>query len=293
MNKENWMKDLDGAKPVSMMNIPGTHDSATQFMNSTMPKLYRCQDKSIIQQIKLGARFIDARLEYKNKHFRFVHSIGDCRSAKPWNSALLYFDDVLADIKLFLKTNPSETILLSVKMDDGKNSDVFYREFYNAYIKDNKELWHLENRIPHLDEVRGKIVLVRRCILGDSSFSSLNNGLDFSFWEDQSSCKSTLPLPCWLGNEKNEKAIIQDRFRLEKEAKWQKAAVTMFEDYEPQPNMMALNFLSAAGVPQKNAEYINAEFKKYKLPKKLLGVVIFDFIDSELATKIIDTNFEA
>lgn len=292
MNTENWMKDIDGTKSVSVINIPGTHDSATEFMNSTMPKLYRCQGISIIEQIKLGARYIDARLQYKNKHFRLVHSIGDCRSAKAWNSALLYFDDVLADIKLFLQSNPSETILLSVKMDDGRNTNVFYREFYNTYIKGNEELWYMENRIPILDEVRGKIVFCRRCILGDSSFSSLNNGLDFSFWEGQASCKSTLPLPCWFGNEKNEKAVIQDRFRLKKEIKWQKAVVTMFEDYEPQDGVMNLNFLSAAGIPKKNADYINAEFKKYELPKKLLGIVIFDFIDNELSRKIIDTNFE-
>lgn len=292
MNTQNWMKDLDGIKPLSLINIPGTHDSATQFMNSTMPCLYRCQNISIIEQVKLGARFIDARLQYKNKHFRFVHSIGDCRSGKQWNSVLLYFDDVLADFKLFLKANPSETILLSVKMDDGRNTNVFYREFFEAYIKDDEELWYLQNRIPKLDEVRGKIVLVRRCILGDSSFSSLNNGLDFSFWESQASCKSTLPLPCWFGNENNEKAIIQDRYRLKKEEKWQKAAITMFEDYAPEENMMALNFLSAAGVPQKNAVYINNEFKKYELPEKPLGTVIFDFITEELSVKIINTNFE-
>lgn len=292
MNTKNWMKDIDSKIPVSMINIPGTHDSATEFMNSIVPQFYRCQDKSIYEQIKLGARFIDARLQYKNKHFRFVHSIGDCRVAKPWNSALLYFDDVLADIKLFLTENPSETILLSVKMDDGNNADVFYREFYNAFIKDNKALWFLDNRIPCLGEIRGKIVFIRRCILGDNAFSSRDNGIDFSFWEDQSSCKSTLPLPCWFGSEKNEKAIIQDRYRLKKEDKWQKAAVTMFENYDPHENMMAFNFLSAAGIPQKNAEYINCEFKKYKLPKKPLGIVIFDFLDTELSEKIINTNFE-
>lgn len=290
MNSESWMRDIADNTPLSLLNIPGTHDSATQYVNSVIPQIFRCQDSSIAEQLKNGARFIDARLQYKNKHFRFVHSIADCRIAKPVNSYLLYFDDVYADIKSFLRANPSETVLLSVKMDDGRNTDVFYREFYRAFIEPEKNLWYMENRIPQLGAVRGKIILFRRCILGDGRLSSADNGLDFSYWEDQSACDSTLPLPCWFANAQNEKAVIQDRFRLKPEQKWSKAAVTMFCDYAPAADVMNLNFLSTAGNPKKNAAYINRAFEDFELPAKKLGIVIFDFLTKTLAQKIIQTN---
>lgn len=91
---------------------------------------------------------------------------------------------------------------------------------------------------------------------------------------------------------KNEKAIIQDRYALKKEEKWQSAVTTMLGDYRPHKNIMALNFLSTRGNPRENAEYINKMFSEYSLPDKPFGIIIFDFLTEALAEKVINTNTE-
>lgn len=95
------------------------------------------------------------------------------------------FDDILCDTAEFLKENPTETVIVSIKMDFGVNVKDFYKSFRSRYIDSQKDLWHTENKIPKLGAVRGKIVLMRRCMLGTNDLSSVDNGLDFSYWEDQ------------------------------------------------------------------------------------------------------------
>ena len=90
-------------------------------------------------------------------------------------------------------------------MDSGVNVKDFYKSFRSRYIDTQKDLWYTENKIPKLEAVRGKIVLMRRCMLGTNDLSSVDNGLDFSYWEDQKGTDSPLPLPCWFGKRKKTK----------------------------------------------------------------------------------------
>lgn len=168
-------------------------------------------------QLLSGARFLDIRLILSHNKFKAVHFFIRCRKEKELSSGTLLFDDILCDTAEFLKENPTETVIVSIKMDSGVNVKDFYKSFRSRYIDSQKDLWYTENKIPKLGAVRGKIVLMRRCMLGTNDLSSVDNGLDFSYWEDQKGTDSPLPLPCWFGNEKNEKAIIQDRYALKKE----------------------------------------------------------------------------
>ncbi|HAQ28868.1 MAG TPA: hypothetical protein DCQ76_03845 [Ruminococcaceae bacterium] len=293
MHTENWMKNIADETLLSMINIPGTHDSAARFVTAPTPQIFCCQDMSVKKQLLSGARFLDIRLVLSHKKFKAVHYIMRCRKNKELSGGTLLFDDILRDTAEFLKENPTETVIVSVKMDFGVNVRDFYQSFVHRYIEPQKELWYTENKIPSLGAVRGKIVLMRRCMLGTNDLSSVDNGLDFSYWEDQKGTDNPLPLPCWFGNEENEKAIIQDRYALTKEEKWRSAVTTMLGDYRPHKNIMALNFLSTRGNPRENADYINKKFSEYPLPDKPLGIIIFDFLTEALAEKVINTNTEA
>jgi len=292
MRTEKWMKNIPDETPLSMISIPGTHDSAARFTTAPTPRIFCCQDMSVKNQLLSGARFLDIRLILSHNKFKAVHFFIRCRKEKELSSGTLLFDDTLCDTAEFLKENPTETVIVSIKMDFGVNVKDFYKSFRSRYIDSQKDLWHTENKIPKLGAVRGKIVLMRRCMLGTNDLSSVDNGLDFSYWEDQKGTDSPLPLPCWFGNEKNEKAIIQDRYALKKEEKWQSAVTTMLGDYRPHKNIMALNFLSTRGNPRENAEYINKMFSEYSLPDKPFGIIIFDFLTEALAEKVINTNTE-
>lgn len=216
MRTEKWMKNIPDETPLSMISIPGTHDSAARFTTAPTPRIFCCQDMSVKNQLLSGARFLDIRLILSHNKFKAVHFFIRCRKEKELSSGTLLFDDILCDTAEFLKENPTETVIVSIKMDSGVNVKDFYKSFRSRYIDTQKDLWYTENKIPKLEAVRGKIVLMRRCMLGTNDLSSVDNGLDFSYWEDQKGTDSPLPLPCWFGNEKNEKAIIQDRYALKK-----------------------------------------------------------------------------
>ena len=55
-----------------------------------------------------------------------------------------------------------------------------FGEFYEQCIRGREELWYLENRIPALGEVRGKIVLLRVVGVDASHFDDKTCGIDFS-----------------------------------------------------------------------------------------------------------------
>ena len=79
----------------------------------------------------------------------------------------------------FLKKNPGETVLFQLKEGNGKTGTVFFDAFYEQCIKGQEDIWFLENRIPTLGEVRGKIVLLRVVKADRSKFDDQNSGLDF------------------------------------------------------------------------------------------------------------------
>ena len=57
----NWMKDIDGTKKLFEITIPGTHDCVTQYVQ--FPHISRCQDKNIYEQLCLGIRALDIRVQ--------------------------------------------------------------------------------------------------------------------------------------------------------------------------------------------------------------------------------------
>ena len=130
INSTNWMSNLLDGIDIREVSIPATHDSGT---NSLM-RLAKCQDLSISDQLNAGIRFLDIRVtpqgagsisnfKLKVSH-TFVSSLG--------------FKDVLNDVKKFLTTNPTETILIKISRDSGADYDLpDYRKenvaFYNEY----------------------------------------------------------------------------------------------------------------------------------------------------------------
>lgn len=62
---EDWMADIDGETMLSSISIPGTHDSATQYVG--MRYIFQCQDTSIAQQLVDGYRYFDMRLVLDGK----------------------------------------------------------------------------------------------------------------------------------------------------------------------------------------------------------------------------------
>lgn len=284
----NVISDLSGCKPISSINILGTHDSATAYVD--MPSTAKCQDKTISEQLLLGVRLLDIRLSKSKDNFYLVHALADCYSDKSKRQRMT-FDEVLLCCKAFLKDNPNELIILSIKQDRGIMSKSFFPSFYNRYIKGDESSWYLKNHVPTLDECRGKMVLMRRCKVRSAFKNNVSCGLDFSYWKDQAKNKMTA-LPVKL--KENNVAIVQDRYSLKKEDKWL-CSKFYLDSAKTDKSNLAVHFVSTSaktdGSLLPTAEYINEKLMAYEL-KKETGWILCDFVNEEIAEKIMMSNLE-
>ncbi len=288
MNVLSKMKD---ETYLSEINIAGTHDSATayvQFENAA-----RCQSQTVARQLNMGVRLLDIRLSRKRDEFYLVHSFADCYSDKTKRKRLI-FDEVLLECKTFLKENPRECLIISVKQDRGRMSADFFSGFYDKYISGDEASWYLKNEVPTLGEVRGKLVLMRRCYADDSFTRKVSCGLDFSGWDDQGDKDITKAKMMIVQSDKKPivTALVQDRYCLEPNIKW-RCAKHYLDISEVSPVNFALHFLSTSvrknGSLVPTAEYINGEFMSYPLKEKT-GWIFCDFPEKELIEKIMMSN---
>ena len=280
---------------LSQINIPGTHDSCTAYC--TMSNMSRCQSMTVKQQLEAGIRLFDIRLGEKAGNFFLVHALATCYSDEE-KQKVLYFDEVLDAFREFLKENPQEILVVSVKQDRGIMNRWFFPRFYDKYIKGNESEWCLENENSTLSECRGKMVLMRRCKVWKGFLKQNAAGLDFSHWKDQDGKKKTHPLPVKLNADAV--AIVQDRYGLPAVMKW-KDCIRPFLEKAPEDigeKGFAVSFLSTASRGKgetlvEPAEKVNSEFMKYELKRSSAqGWMLFDFPTQELIDKVINSNLE-
>lgn len=274
----------DKEKKISCLNLFGTHDSLTAFVD--MEKLSRCQCLTLKDQFALGVRLIDIRLCRKKGEFYLVHSLADCYTDES-NKERLNFSAVLSDCLSFLKENPEEFLVLSVKQDRGLQSKKFFPHFYEKYIRGNEDKWCLEQEIPSVGQCRGRLVLMRRCKVKDKWKKENPCGLDFSYWKDQAGRRHENPLPVILSLK--QKATVQDRYALEPERKWHKCAKPFLDSAKPDENNICVHFISTAyryknETLVKTAEEMNTYFSSYELTESK-GWFFFDFPDESVANK--------
>lgn len=149
----NWMHRLNGNYTLDRYTIPGTHDSGT---SKIPPGPSHTQNFGILTQLKYGIRFLDIRLDgvtVLESNLVVKHGCDLC---------YLNFSDVLDDCKSFLTANSSETILMLVNKSHCISTNI--ADKFEGYLKrkEYEGLFYLSDQMPKLDEVRGKIVLLRR-----------------------------------------------------------------------------------------------------------------------------------
>ena len=292
----DWMAAIDGNLRITQINMPGTHDSGTQKIS--LATYSQCQDKSIEEQLNMGIRFLDIRLEAEDGgKLYLVHGTTDCQSN---SGGKLYLEEVLTNCYQFLDAHPTETIVMSMKKDDGEQADsVIQKYIHENYIDKNPGYWYLQNGKPVLNDARGKIVLASR-YHNENNYGDTKRGLNF-IWGNQggSDVKATpwerVAVTGLTG------LWVQDRYEYSNSDKW--TAVKQGLDSPPDENNRAnvyfLNFLSVAGKgflsaptsPKSNAKEINPKFLAYELTQgKAYGWIIFDFATEELAKKVIASN---
>ena len=291
----NWMKNIPDDYLLSNINLVGTHNSCAQFINFQF--ISKCQNKNIFDQLKMGIRFLDIRFNFDGNNLLINHSFLKCKSSRNKKENLL-FAQVLASCETFLKENPSEVILMSIKREAGKCSEETYEYFYNNFVKDNN-IFYLKNEVPFLNEVRGKIVLLNRCgaDITNPNYTDENTGINLTGWPYQNSRKEAT-LEKVIITKRNSKSenffYLQDFFNLKPKKKWELAVLPVIQN-PPQDNSIILNFFSGSNIfssPKRYSRILFKNFSKYKLmPLKKYGWFILDFPNPKIIKKIILSNY--
>ncbi len=292
----SWMKGIGDDKLLSEIAIPGTHDSATQFVH--IPYLAQCQSFSLADQLNAGYRYLDIRLkgDMGDRSLTFHHGPASCTKEAGILASSLDLNDGLQACYQFLKDHPSETIVFVVKQENSKLAPSDFQDILSEYISQNPDAWYLDTKVPTMGDARGKIVLMQRHKL-DKHYRTQGVTL---LWEDQRQTEPIAGEPAYAVYKApgTPNLTVQDAFQYGVDDKWKaftESSQAMSEDLAF--DMVKLNFLSCKGSTPVGHPFSFAS----KLNVKALSEdvkfnhtwTIVDFATSELAAKIYSSNFNS
>ncbi len=267
----DWMSTLDGEKLISSISLPGTHDAGA--LKEPIKGTAQTQTATIPEQLNFGVRLLDIRCRHINNTFDIHHGIVYQE---------LTFTEVVKQVSNFLDENPTECVVMSIQQEFvPKNNTRKFTETLDAYIAEQPNKWYLKPSVPSLEEVRGKIVLLRRY-----SRATLQ-GIDASQWPGENFSKNGL--------------TVQDCFQVKDvKEKWQQI-ITAFEVTlkKTDPKIIHLNFSSGTtsgpfGLPDilTVSDFINPKMLQYfkTAPRGDYGWIMLDFATEELTQLIYQTN---
>jgi 1-phosphatidylinositol phosphodiesterase len=301
----NWMGRLPDSTPLGALSIPGTHNSPTHH---NAPPSVRCQAVSPWDQLQNGVRFFDLRVQVPEPFNLDSDKLVLVHSVFPISlTGNKYFRDLYEEVLKFLRENPSETLIMSLKREgSGKGTDEQLSQILKKHYKDgNPEQWFTRPWVPNLSDCRGKIVLVRRFNLEEGLKHEHDNkgwGIDASQWAD-----NTANSTCPSGD-----VCVQDFYQVDEPASINQKIIFAQEHLERSgccrfpPNgehregekfPLYINFLSASNFwkvgtwPEKVAAAINPEIVKHLCHAHMLkddggvkegdwstGIVVMDWV---------------
>lgn len=282
----DWMSRLDGSLPISDIALPGTHDSATQYVQ--LAWFSKCQSLDIGGQLEAGARYLDIRLGADGERLQLMHGFTKCKSSA--FGGALYLDELLQQCYDFLDAHPTETVVFAVKQEHGDESVTAFETLLNAYVQASPAHWLLSETIPSLDEARGKLVLMRR--YEDEAGLGAAAGIPL-LWPNQNG-HDDLSLNTAVTDNGSYRLWVQDRYEYDAADKW--AAFTAgIAQNGAEPSDIALHFLSTKGTaayghPYGFAKTLNAQLAQAPAGE-LSGWIVLDYFSAPLAARIYETNF--
>ncbi|XP_075715360.1 1-phosphatidylinositol phosphodiesterase-like [Rhinoderma darwinii] len=260
------MSYLPDYLPLSVLAIPGTHDTMSFFGGP----LAECQSWSLENQYNSGVRFLDIRCRHYQDRLPIFHGVSYQRTD---------FFQVLSDTVNFLTEHPSETILMRVKeeYEPYQNTKSFYQSVAEV-VNQIGEHWFLRSdSLPTLGEARGKVVILQ-------DFSTKGEGPAFG-----------PPYPGPMS--------ISDAYQVSDDSvKWAEVERHLTVAQNGEPERAYLTYCSGTHwllyTPESLARKINPRVLDYlnlKMSfgnrKRSVGVVIMDFPGADLVRQIVLDNW--
>lgn len=270
-NASDWMASLDDTAHLTSLTIPGTHDSGALY--SIADVAGKCQSLSVAEQLKAGVRFFDIRLQLRGDTLAVVHSYVD---------QLTGFEEVMDAMADFLRSHPTEFLLVSIKEDDEPRSpSTTFADAVETMLARYDDVFNPAQTLPQtVADARGTMTVIAR-------YADAAVGIPaYHGWQDNTTFL--------LGD-----LFVQDQYAVSGTAEKQDAVTSAFLEAENVPDTLALHFTScylthgyppiSASVPAKTllpwlADYLRTQ-------PDVRGVLLCDFMTSELAETIWRCNF--
>lgn len=157
MKLNNWMSEIDGKRDLLTLSIPGTHDCVTKFVQ--FEHISKTQDLTIAEQLNLGIRALDIRVESRGEALKMVHAFAKAFPTANKFGKQMDLDFVLNQCYDFLLENPSETIVFQFKNDSGKENEKCFDNLFFNYISKNLRCGFVKTEFPHLMKQGVKFIL--------------------------------------------------------------------------------------------------------------------------------------
>ncbi len=271
-NHENWMAELNDAQEIRSLSIPGTHDSGALY---SIADIYgKCQTLPIKEQLIAGVRFFDIRLRLVNDELFIYHNFVEQKTK---------FQDVLDDMVSFLKKNPSEFLFVSFKEElEPAGSKKAFSDALEDMLLRYPDVVSMERSLPKtVGSARSKMHILAR--YKDASIGmACNHG-----WRDDTTFV--------LGG-----ILIQDNYEVKSAQEKLTDIEKALEKSDSQKNTLVINYTScylSTRFPPGYAAFPAHEINPY-LEKRLTestgetGILVCDFMTSDLAGAIIGRNFK-
>lgn len=312
----NWMNLLQNDMSIVDVSIPGTHDTMTyklkettvydllakkcsgagaaaitaalvaagiasaplllvEFKKSGAEKLGKTQNYDLLAQLECGTRFVDIRA---TSMLGCHHGMMTCTNN---------FEHAMNDIESFLKDNPSEFVV--VRLGDQK-PDESKKQFLNDLLaKKSDVIW--KGKVSDFSSItvgslRGKMIF-----LYGNEFSEYvsNMGAEYSKSASYLEIQDNYKQPNVSEKYSEIKNTIKNRNKNKLTINHVSAA--MKDDLSGIVNAFIKNKTTPIGY----AETLNPQVGRYLLYENQnqadIGIVIFDFIDPDLAWAVIKHNF--
>lgn len=200
----DWMQYLPDDMKLSSISIPGTHDTGTNGADEThsQANLYECQKYFIDEQLNVGVRAFDIRLD-GDDYMPYVDTAPDpavVHTSRLYDrdGSQLRLSDVMQYLNSFLYTHPTETVIMMVKCNEGDDENIQKAMEY-WMNRQNPKIW-MGKGIPTLGEARGKVVVIRRYDLNAlPKYDKSAYGIDATAWDSYDYSKQTTPI--WVSDE--------------------------------------------------------------------------------------------
>jgi 1-phosphatidylinositol phosphodiesterase len=165
VNLSSWMSAYNDTTPIQSLNIPGTHDSLTCefglcnscciicptdffWLTGNVPiyvaPFVTTQDFSLFDQLNNGVRFVDLRIGILQGSIRLYHGTASIARLMMYSVLIgrvfigsylldssVEIEDVFWGLYYWLDMHPTETVLVSMKVDNGNNTAALQQQLYN------------------------------------------------------------------------------------------------------------------------------------------------------------------